>query len=149
MAKGLLNRFDLPPVWLVVFMALATGAASLGTTADMLVWPGRVMIVLGLALAIWSALAFRKARTTIIPRERPTALVETGPYRFSRNPIYLADLIILAGWCLSLGFLVTGVMLAGFWWVLEQRFILPEEAVLEADLGAPYIEYKDRVGRWI
>lgn len=144
----MLMRLDLPPVWLVLFMALAW-TASPESGGDSLLWPGRVLIALGLALAIWAALAFKAASTTIVPKERPEALVETGPYRYSRNPIYLADLVILAGWCLTLDQPLALALLLPFWWVLQTRFILPEEQILEEDLGAPYIAYKARIRRWI
>ena len=150
----ILSKLDFPPVWLMGFMALAwtsaAGGANPSAAWDRFVyWPGWALIVAGIALALWSALAFRAARTTIIPRQRPSALVEAGPYRFSRNPIYVADLVILAGWCLVLGAPLAVVLVVPFWWVLERRFILPEEAVLAEDLGQPYLDYKARVRRWI
>ena len=52
----------------------------------------RLIITCGLAVMVWAALATWKAQTTIIPHEYPKALMETGPFRFLRNPIYLADL---------------------------------------------------------
>ena len=133
---------DMPPVWLIAFMALAWASSAGGANPtdawdQALLWPGRALIALGLGLAIWAVVAFRRAKTTVIPKERPSALVETGPFRFSRNPIYLADLIILAGWCLTLGAPLAAVLVVPFWWVLERRFILGEEAVLEEDLGSP------------
>jgi protein-S-isoprenylcysteine O-methyltransferase Ste14 len=125
---------------------VAHHSAPLG---DALVWPGWVLVAAGVALVGWSALAFRKARTTIVPHEPPSALVETGPYRFSRNPIYLADLMILAGAALILGEPAALVLLVAFHQILLRQFILPEEAVLERDLGQPYLDFKARVRRWI
>ena len=98
---------------------------------------------------LWAVIAFRRARTTIIPHQPPSALVETGPFRFSRNPIYLADLIILAGWCLGLGAPAALILLIPLWWVLRARFILPEEDRLARHLGSAYTDYKARVRRWI
>ncbi|MEM7506323.1 MAG: isoprenylcysteine carboxylmethyltransferase family protein [Pseudomonadota bacterium] len=144
------NWLDMPPVWLIGFMGLAW-AGSYIPQFDWawMLWLGRALIALGLALAVCAAVAFRRAKTTIIPRERPSALVESGPFGFSRNPIYLADLVILAGWCLTLGAPLTLVLVVAFWRVLTKRFIEPEEAVLSADLGADYAAYKARVRRWI
>lgn len=149
MPKTPLGFIDLPPVWLVGFMALASLLATGVEAAAVMIWPGRALIALGLLLAIWAALSFRRAKTTIVPRERPSALVADGPYQFSRNPIYLADLIILAGWCLTLGFLITLVFVAAFWWVLDTRFVKPEEEVLTEDLGEPYLIYREQTRRWI
>jgi protein-S-isoprenylcysteine O-methyltransferase Ste14 len=143
------KHLNLPPVWLIGFMAAAWGLARLwAPLGEMLLWPGRGLIALGIVLIVWSGLAFRRARTTIVPHQPPSALVETGPYRFSRNPIYLADLVILAGWALGLGAPLALILLAPFREILLRRFILPEEAVLERDLGPAYLDYKARVGRW-
>lgn len=141
---------NLPPVWLLACMAGAWGIAQFSAPlGDSVLWLGRAMIVISLGLMIWAAIAFRRARTTIIPHLPPTALVERGPYRYSRNPIYLADLAILAGWALSLGSPLALVMLAPLYAALQWIFILPEEARLSAHLGAPYDAYMGRVRRWI
>lgn len=141
---------DYPPVWLAGFMAAAWGVAQVhAPLGDALIWPGRALIALGLAAMVWAAVEFRRAQTTIIPHEMPSALVEGGPFRYSRNPIYLADLVILAGWCLSLGAPVGLLLIWPLKTVLERRFILPEEQRLEAHMGAPYRAYLDRVRRWL
>ncbi len=143
------QKLNIPPVWLTGFIAAAWGMARLwAPLGDALVWPGWALVAAGLALFIWSVLAFRKARTTIVPREPPSALVESGPYRFSRNPIYLADLVILAGVALVVGAPLALILLVPFREVLLRLFILPEEAVLERDLGQSYLDYKARVPRW-
>ncbi len=144
-----MKHLNMPPVWLIGFMAAAWGLAQLwAPLGDMLAWPGRGLVAVGIATIVWSALAFRRARTTIVPHQPPSALVETGPYGFSRNPIYLADLVILAGVALILGAPLALILLVPFREVLLRLFILPEEAVLERDLGQPYLDYKARVGRW-
>jgi len=144
----LLRHLNTPPVWLIGFIAIAWGLARLwAPLGDALVWPGWALVAGGVTLAVWSALAFRKARTTIVPHQPPSALVETGPYCFSRNPIYLADLVILAGVALILGAPLGLILLVPFREVLLRLFILPEEAVLERDLGPDYLDYKARVPR--
>lgn len=145
-----LEAIDYPPVWLLGFVALAWGLSTVSAVfGDALLWPGRILVGLGLALALWAAWGFRRARTTIVPREAPSALVETGPYRFSRNPIYLADLMILAGVAMSLGTALGLLLVVPFKWVLERRFIRPEEAMLADRLGADYEAYRSRVRRWL
>ena len=144
-----MSKLNVPPVWLGIFMLAAWGLsklwAPLGSGLALVGW---ALIVAGFALAIWSGLEFRRARTTIVPHERPSALVATGPYRFSRNPIYLADLVILAGVALAVGSPLALVLLVPFYLVLQHLFILPEEAVLEQDLGEDYLAYKAQVRRW-
>ncbi len=144
-----MKHLNTPPVWLIGFMAAAWGLARLwAPLGEALLWPGRGLVAAGIALIVWSALAFRRARTTIVPHQPPSALVEVGPYRFSRNPIYLADLLILAGAALILGAPLALILLVPFREVLRRLFILPEEAVLERDLGQPYLDFKVRVPRW-
>ena len=143
-----MKHLNMPPVWLIGFMAAAWGLARLwAPLGDMLLWPGLGLVAVGIALIVWSALAFRRARTTIVPRQPPSALVEAGPYRFSRNPIYLADLVTLAGAALILGAPLALILLVPFREILLRLFILPEEAMLERDLGPAYLDYKARVPR--
>jgi protein-S-isoprenylcysteine O-methyltransferase Ste14 len=149
-----MNRLNLPPVWLAGFIAAAWGMARIWAPLGdapgwALLWPGWALIAAGIALAVWSAVAFRRARTTIVPHQNPSALVETGPYRFSRNPIYLADLAILAGAILILGAPLALILLVPFQQVLLRLFILPEEAVLARELGQPYLDFKARIRRWV
>jgi protein-S-isoprenylcysteine O-methyltransferase Ste14 len=145
-----MKHLNLPPVWLAGFIAAAWGMARIwAPLGDALVWPGWALIIAGIALTIWSAVAFRRARTTIVPHQNPSALVETGPYRFSRNPIYLADLVILAGVALILGAPLALILLVPFQRVLLRLFILPEEAVLTRELGQPYLNFRARVRRWL
>ena len=143
------KTLDLPPVWLVAFMGAAWMLTALWSIGDAMLWPGRLLIAAGIGLMIWSAIAFRAARTTIVPHEEPTALVETGPYRYSRNPIYVADLMILGGWCLSLGAPHALLLIEPFRQVLLARFVLPEEALLTERLGRPYTAFCNRVRRWV
>lgn len=147
---SLLARLNLPPVWLALFIALAWGIAQISAPlGGPLAWAGWALVALAVALFIWAALAFRRAGTTIVPHEPPSALVERGPYCWSRNPIYLADLMILAGAALIFGAPLALVLLVPFREVLLRLFILPEEATLERDLGPPYRVYKARVRRWL
>lgn len=143
-------RLNYPPVWLVGFMALASLIARFHAPwgGEFVVF-GYILMGLGVAIMVWAATAFRKARTTIVPHQPPTALVRSGPYRFSRNPIYLADMVVLAGWCLVLGSPSALLLLVPFYFVLLRLFILPEEARLTAHLGNDYLGYQDEVRRWI
>jgi len=147
---NLLRWINLPPVWLLACMALATWIAQIHAPfGDSLLWPGRILIGLSLLAMLWAAVAFKQARTTIVPHLEPSALVETGPYRYSRNPIYVADLVILAGWCVSLGSPLGLLLSIPLYFALLYLFILPEEGRLRLGLGQPYIDYCGRVRRWI
>lgn len=143
-------RLNLPPVWLALFIALAWAIAQVSAPlGGRLAWAGWALVALAVALILRAALAFRRAGTTIVPHEAPSALLESGPYRWSRNPIYLADLMILAGAALILGAPLALLLLVPLREVLLRLFILPEEAMLERELGQPYRDYKARVRRWL
>ncbi len=105
----------------------------------------------GIALVSVCALQFRRARTTVNPMRpaRVTALVETGPYRFSRNPIYLGDALILVGWGLWLANLASLASIAVFVAYLNRFQIAPEERALRAAFGQAFDAYRARVRRWV
>lgn len=139
---------DYPPVWL----AGAVGLAALQARA----WPlpglpmaGGLMVAVGVGLMTVAAVQFARARTTIVPHEQPRALVQTGVYRLSRNPIYLADVLVLAGLCLAWGAWPALLLVPVFMAVITARFIRPEEARLRAAFGADYHAWAARVRRWI
>jgi protein-S-isoprenylcysteine O-methyltransferase Ste14 len=142
---------DLPPVWLGLFVALGWVQAarfplgSFGAAGD---WIGALLVGAGLALAIAAAVEFRRARTTIIPHEEPSAIVTSGVYRFSRNPIYLGDALILAGLGLRWDSVLALVLVPVFVAVITARFIRPEEARLRVRFGAEFEAWAARVRRW-
>ncbi len=147
---SLRDAIDLPPLWLALFMALAWFMAEIwAPLGEALVWPGRALIGIGIALALWALWTLRQGRTTAIPHRPPEALVTGGPYAWSRNPIYVADLVILAGWCLALGTAAGLATLAGLYAVLDHRFVRPEEARLKAAFPEAFEAYAARVRRWL
>ncbi len=112
---------------------------------------GWLLSLLGIGLVAWAVATFRRARTTINSTEpsKATRLVTCGPFQFSRNPIYLGFVLILAGWALWLdnwmGFL--GVPL--FVTVVTVLQIVPEEQALQNRFGEEYARYRQRVNRWV
>lgn len=110
-----------------------------------------VLAVGGLALEGWGLVAFFRARTTFNPLrpERASALVAAGPYRFTRNPMYLGWLPVLAGWATWLRSPASLVVLPLFVAYLTRFQIVPEERALRARFGAAYEEYVARVRRWL
>ena len=107
--------------------------------------------VAGLALVVACALQFRRAGTTVNPMRpaRVTTLVDTGLYRFSRNPIYLGDALLLVGWGVWLGNVASIASITVFVWYLNRFQIEPEERVLRAAFGPAYDAYRARVRRWV
>jgi protein-S-isoprenylcysteine O-methyltransferase Ste14 len=107
--------------------------------------------VVALAFSIGGIVAFRAAKTTINPVhiDRASRVVTGGIYRLSRNPMYVGLTALLTGWAVFLAVPVTGIGPIVFA-LFTQRFqILPEERVLAAKFGREYLDYKQRVRRWV
>lgn len=143
----------LPPLLYAVPFLLAWLAEGRWPTTLGLGVAGRVLglvtLVAGIGLMSWAALTFRGHRTTVIPWATVAALASTGPYRFTRNPIYLGDvlaylggaLLIDSGWAIAL---LPVLMVATYRLVIRH-----EEAYLTTSFGRTYVEYRSRVRRWI
>jgi protein-S-isoprenylcysteine O-methyltransferase Ste14 len=147
----------LPPL---VFL----GALALGGLADRL-WPwplaeswlalerlrwlGAALLAAGLGLELWSLGHFLRAKTSALPFRPASAFVARGPYRFTRNPMYLG---------MTLSLLAVGLLLGRAWIALSafagalvmDRYAIPrEERYLERRFGASYLDFRRRVRRWL
>lgn len=149
------TRLPWPPILLIVVIAVAV---LLGRVMP-LPWPGlsdlpaRVVGVgfgaAGVVLLVSAILTLRRHGTTVQPNVGATTLVTTGPFSFFRNPIYLADSLILFGvaeittniWFV-IGALVFGLLVTWF-------AIIPEERHLERRFGQAYLDYKATTRRWL
>lgn len=110
---------------------------------------GGLLIVIGIVVVVWAARQFQRAGTAIKPFETSSALVTDGPYRYSRNPMYLGLVIALTGMGIALGTLSPFVVIPVFIWLIRRQFIQHEEAALERTFGSAYTEYKRQVRRWL
>lgn len=108
-------------------------------------------LLAGAALDGWSLWNFRRQRTTVNPLApaRAGSLVIAGPYRFTRNPMYLGMALILLAWCLWLGSAAALLALAAFVGYITRFQIVPEERALAGRFGAAYEDYRRRVRRWV
>src|SRR5262249_27833225 len=110
---------------------------------------GVPLVAVAIALFSSSVAKFRTAGTPVPARKPTTAIVSTGPYRFSRNPIYLAFSLLQLGiaiWVNSLWLLVT---LVGAMALIQYVVVPREEQYLERRFGTQYREYKASVRRWL
>jgi len=110
---------------------------------------GLLLVAVAIALFSYSVAKFRTANTPVPARKPTTAIVRTGPYRFSRNPIYLAFSLFQLGiaiWVNSVWLLAT---LAGAVALMNYVVIPREEYYLERKFGAQYMDYKASVRRWL
>lgn len=142
-------------------MYAAAAGVAMWFIADMFptgvfAFPGQPVIALGLALVgaamdLASIGRFFKAKTTVNPL-RPTqtsALVTSGFYRITRNPMYLGLSLLLTAWAIWLGHPANVALLAAFVWLITRFQIAPEERALEARFGEAYLDYKRKVRRWL
>lgn len=147
------RRIILPPFWMIFALgsqwALHRWLPLWQVSAPALNVAGALVAALGLVLIGVSLFGFKRARTGIVPFTEATALVSGGFYRFSRNPMYLGMAFILVGFALKAGSASTLLPIPLFMWIIQRRYILPEEAFLEAALGDEYRAFKSRVRRWL
>jgi protein-S-isoprenylcysteine O-methyltransferase Ste14 len=113
------------------------------------VWIGAVVFAAAFALAVWAIVTFRRAGTRVETTEPTTAIVEQGPYRFTRNPIYIGMFIGQIGFAIGFDSLWILATLIPFYFVLRHGVVAREEVYLERKFGEVYLGYKSRVRRWI
>jgi protein-S-isoprenylcysteine O-methyltransferase Ste14 len=110
-----------------------------------------VLAAIGAAVALAGVLSFRRAQTTVNPLKPETsaALVSTGVYSFTRNPMYLGMVLALFAWAVYLPSIwpLLGPVLFALY--ITRFQIAPEERVLDGLFGAPFAAYKQRVRRWL
>ena len=113
------------------------------------VWVGAAVFALAFALAVWAITTFRRAGTRVETHKPTTAIVISGPYRFTRNPIYLGMFLGQIGLAIGFNSLWILGMLAPFFAVIRWGVVTREEAYLECKFSAVYLDYKSRVRRWL
>jgi protein-S-isoprenylcysteine O-methyltransferase Ste14 len=105
--------------------------------------------VVGGILNIWTDQLFKKQNTTVKPDERPSTFIQTGPFKISRNPMYLGMTILLIGIGFVLGSVISFTGFVLFLVAMEVAFIPQEEINLQEKFGEEYLAYKKKVRRWI
>jgi protein-S-isoprenylcysteine O-methyltransferase Ste14 len=113
------------------------------------VWIGIIIFAAGFALAIWAIVTFRRAGTRVETTKSTMTIVTDGPYRFTRNPIYLGMSLGQTDLAVAFDNLWILVMLIPFYLVLRYGVVAREEAYLERKFGEVYLDYKSRVRRWL
>ena len=144
----MLRAIDIPPFWLSA-MLLVTWAMSWVWAGPSLGWLALGIIGLGLVLIGAAVLTMVVARTSFIPRRDPNALVMTGPFRISRNPIYLGDALVLLGGIAWWGAWAALPLLPLFMVLITTRYIRDEEDRLRSTFGADFDAWSQKVPRWV
>ena len=134
------------PMWLVARFAPALAVELPGRRAVAL-----VLALVGAAVALAGVAEFRRARTTVNPLrpERASALVVSGIFRWTRNPMYLGLAIVLLGWAWYLAHPLAALGVPAFVAWMNRSQIPREERALEQLFGAEFVRYKSRVRRWL
>ena len=110
---------------------------------------GLTLTVGGVLLGIWGFREMRRAGTNVDPYHPATAIVDEGPYRFTRNPIYVGFTLVYGGISALANALPPILLLPGVIAVMRKGVIEREERYLERKFGDRYLRYKARVRRWV
>jgi protein-S-isoprenylcysteine O-methyltransferase Ste14 len=140
---------------------LIYGAAFVVVLVCRWVWPMPILgqsvaLLLGLALvalaigcAIWGRRTMKAAGTNIDPTLPATAIVTSGPFRFSRNPLYVALTLLYLGLSMAFNTWWGAVVLVPLLILMQRGVVLREERYLEEKFGESYRAYRGRVRRWL
>ncbi|KEJ89714.1 methyltransferase family protein [Sulfitobacter donghicola] len=144
---------DLPPIWwmgsiAVIYLGkwVLPGLHFDGAILTGLSW---LTLIGALIVIAWSAIWFFRKKTPIEPHHTPKTLIVEGPYRLSRNPIYLALVILTVSSALGHGSILGLIAAAALWKLLDQRFAAPEEALLRETFADEAEAYLAKTKRWI
>jgi protein-S-isoprenylcysteine O-methyltransferase Ste14 len=141
-------------------LTVGVGFAYLGTRVDLLLGlrrshsfltttAGWLLLIIGFLLRVWATFHFYQHRMKVISLIPQRALITSGPYHFSRNPLYLGgNGFVFFGAALLLGSLAA-LVLTMLHLPLVDRMIRREEKQLAQDLGSEWIAYRNRVRRWL
>ena len=116
------------------------------TLAD---WIGVVFVLASIPIAITAFRAMSRAQTSFDPRKPTTAIVTAGPFRYSRNPMYISLTLLYLGMALLINVLWILLLVVPLLVVMQRGVIAREEAYLERKFGEEYLSYKAQVRRWI
>jgi len=148
-----MKLIDTPPAWLALFAALAWAQSTyypvLSLDSGLTQLLGGLLLGGGLVLFAMALVEFRKWKTTIIPHQEPSALITSGIFSKTRNPIYLADTLILLGLILRWDAVLSLPLVPIFVWWTERHFILPEERRLRSKFGVAFHRYTEKTRRWV
>lgn len=144
---------DLPPVWLAGLLGVSylmrLALPELLISGVWLRGFATLLIVLGVGIMLAALWEFWHARTTVVPRNTPSAFLRRGIYRFTRNPIYLGDALVLSGAILWWGVLPALILVPLFIALINKRFILGEEAILRDLYADEYDQWSKKTQRWL
>ena len=110
---------------------------------------GILVFIFGLSITFSSFYLFRKNKTPIIPGQKPTFMVASGTYLFTRNPMYLGVTTALTGVSAYIGNVLSFLSPVIFFLAMNFYFVPREEKLMESIFGKKYLDYKKKVRRWL
>jgi len=145
---------DIPPMLLLGALVLAWLQSRYMTLGLSLDWPlaqllAGLFVGAGIILISLAFIEMRKYRTTIMPRQTANALVTQGIFKRTRNPIYLGDTFILLGFVLAWDAVLSLSLVPVFVWIIETRYIVPEEDSLRRKFRLEFARYLQQTRRWM
>ena len=147
------RRVPFPPAIPVVALALSWGLGRLWPIGvnwpAWFQWVGWGLVIAHVVLAISAVRTFRQHHTALNPLGEVTTMVASGPFRYTRNPMYLSLLVFYVGGTLALRLPWAAILLVPVFLALHFGVIVPEEKHLAAEFGEPYRLYQQRVRRWL
>ncbi len=149
-----MRKILLPPVMLVlcligIVVVNYYGVAIISLLAGPVKLVGYGLLALGVFLSAWSAHLFRRHETNILPYEDPDRMVTSGPFGFTRNPMYLGMLMVITGVAVLYGTALSFIFPFVYFCVANWWYIPFEEQRMAATFGEDFTVYKTKVRRWI
>ncbi len=146
------NHIPWPPLIYIgcaIVAVIVNRAWPIAAESAVLKWIGVLLLVVAIAIEVWSFFTFRKHQTTIMPNKGAAHLISDGPFGFSRNPIYVANTILMTGAALFFDalWLIPAAVSAAL--LTQELAIKREEQHLALKFGQAWIDYAAKVPRWI
>ena len=136
-------------LFLAGYLVQRLAPVALVPGAEWVRWPGWILVAAGGVFAFTAAQTFRNAGTHVNPRKPATTVVSHGPFRFTRNPMYVSLATVYLGVTLVVNSLWPLVCFPPAVWIISRYVIAREEAYLERKFGHAYRDYKRQVRRWL
>jgi protein-S-isoprenylcysteine O-methyltransferase Ste14 len=148
-----MSRKILPPTVFFVFIGITVVVHLIFSIWKIIPRPyhyfGFFLMLLGTTLNLWADRIYKIEKTAISPYDRPSRLIESGPFRVSRNPMYLGMFMMVLGLAVFLRTGITLVVPLLFAVILDRVYIRHEESVMEKEFPAGFRNYRSRVRRWL
>lgn len=142
-----------PPRIAITLLAAAVGLHLLSPAETILFLPfmllGFLSLVAGFSVMMWAWVLFTRSRTAICPTESASTFIERPPFSFTRNPMYLGMILMLVGAAFLLGSVAAFTAPVVFFVIINDFFIPYEERDMVRLFGGQFLDYRQRVRRWL